>query len=171
MWMYHRWESCEADPDLQVCTQELRQWVLSWNSPGGSDQSWIRQREKVGCVIDLPQRAPQTALVLGWKDKAFIFFLSLFIYFRERETVGEGQRARGRERNPGRICTISISPRQGSNSQTVRSWTEPKSRVEHLTSWAMQLPQKDKAFKPEVTGPWCRLPPGKAVTLGKAWAI
>ena len=51
-------------------------------------------------------------------------YLVKFIYF---EMLG----GRGRERIPSRCCTVSAvqRPTQGSISQIVRSWPEPKSRV------------------------------------------
>ena len=59
-----------------------------------------------------------------YRNQHFLF-LSLFIYFWERESTsgGEAERERGRQRIRGRIQALSCH----SNPQTMRSWPETKS--------------------------------------------
>ena len=57
------------------------------------------------------------------------FFLNVYFWDRDRALVGEGQREREtqmQKQAPGSEVSVQ-SPRQGSNSQTMRSWPEPKS--------------------------------------------
>ena len=73
-----------------------------------------------------------------------LIFSLMFIYlFWEREPVivwaGEGQKDRERESQEGSTLSAQ-SPKQGSNSQTMRQWPQPKSRVRHLTNWATHVP-------------------------------
>ena len=74
-------------------------------------------------------------LVSALLFKSIVFFLSLFMYFeskRERECVhtrGEGQKEEETESQAGSLPSVQ-SPRWGSNSQTVRSWPEPRSSIE-----------------------------------------
>ena len=75
-----------------------------------------------------------------------VFFLLpppflMFIYFERKIECewGEAERGRGRESQAGSVLSAQ-SPTWGSNSWTVRSWPEPKSRVGHLTDWATQAP-------------------------------
>ena len=77
---------------------------------------------------------------LGWVDflffSIFIFYIYLFIFERQRERERDrAQAGIGREREretqnpkqaPGSEPSAQ-SPTRGSNSQTVRSWPEPKS--------------------------------------------
>ena len=71
-----------------------------------------------------------------------VYFFFKFIYFerqRERESAGASRGEAGRESQA--VFTLSAqSPMQGSNSRTMRSWPEPKSRVRCLTDWATQAP-------------------------------
>ena len=60
------------------------------------------------------------------------FFKFLFISF-ERETEHEQGRGREREGEKESEALSAQSPMWGSNSRTVRSLPEPKSRVGHLT--------------------------------------
>ena len=46
----------------------------------------------------------------------------------------------GRQRIPSRLHAVSTEPDVSSNSQTMRSWPEPKPRVRRLTNWATQVP-------------------------------
>lgn len=71
-----------------------------------------------------------------WKREVLLYCLSYFhlMFVFESEHVrawAEGKGQRGRERNPGRLCTVYAEPRV-SNSQTV-GWPEPKSRVGWVT--------------------------------------
>lgn len=67
----------------------------------------------------------------------YTFFL-IFVYFKgERERGSQ----RGRERIPSRLHAVSSqSLTPGSNPWTVRSWSEPQSRVGRLTNLATQVP-------------------------------
>ena len=69
----------------------------------------------------------------------------LFI-FRERERMGEEQRKRKTESQAGSSLPAQ-SPMQGSNSQTMRLWPEPKSWARHLTNWATQVPHWGAIFE------------------------
>ena len=83
----------------------------------------------------------------------FIFwmFMYLFVYSereREREGASGGRAEREGEReSQASLAPPAQSPTQDSNSWTVRSWPEPKSRVGRLTDWATQAPLQDKTFK------------------------
>ena len=60
---------------------------------------------------------------------------------RERSSGGGAERERERERNSQAGSALSAqSLTHGLNSQTVRSWPEPKARVRRLTNWATQVP-------------------------------
>ena len=93
---------------------------------------------EVRCLTDWATQVPQFYFI-------FLMFLYFIIYFEREREQGRG-RERGRERIPSRLCTVSTEPDVGSNSQTVRSWREPKSRVQRLTNWATQVPL-NKYFK------------------------
>ena len=92
-------------------------------------------------------------LIIFYFLAGILFFLSLVLFIlreRERErTHRGGQREREREFQAG-SALLQQSQMQGSNSQTVRSWREPKSRVRRLTDWATQAPlehfYKEKIF-------------------------
>ena len=76
----------------------------------------------------------------------FKFFIKLCIYFERENTctrAGEEQR----EKIPGRLHAVSTEPNTGSNSQTVRSWPQPKSRARGSTNWATQAPLIQMYFK------------------------
>ena len=82
-----------------------------------------------------------------------ISFSLMFIYFWEREREREREKETERERRcpceqergrrwqlqAGTVLSVQTL-RWGSNSQTMRSWPEPKSRVRCLTDWATQAP-------------------------------
>ena len=59
-----------------------------------------------------------------------------------RTGKGQRERERGRERDPKRLHTTSAEPNLGLHTgldpMTMRSLTEPKSRVRHLTDLATQ---------------------------------
>ena len=57
---------------------------------------------------------------------------------RDRKRVHE--QGRGRERIPNGFWAIEQSSTWGSNSRTMRSWPELKSKVGGLTHWATQVP-------------------------------
>ena len=86
-------------------------------------------------------------IILFSLHSMFIFF-NLFFEFiyscweRHRQRrVGNGQRERGRQRIPGRLCAVSAEPNAGLEPRkTVRSWPERKPRVRRLTDWATQAP-------------------------------
>ena len=104
------------------------------------DFLWICDRltlsiiqSEVGYFSFLGYHGPQIILYL---------FLSLFILFIERKREREKWRQRRRERIPSKLHAITIE--LDSRAQThkpMRSWTEPKSRVRHLTNWATQVPR------------------------------
>ena len=62
-----------------------------------------------------------------------LFFLSLFIFEREQERKSMRREEREERENPS-LCAVGTEPRQGSNSQILRSRPEPKSRVRHLAN-------------------------------------
>ena len=90
------------------------------------------------------------------------YFSFKFVYLLwEREHKPGRNRERGRERESQAGSALSAqSPKRGSNSRTVRSWPEPKSRVRRSTDWSTQAPQSQeylwKAFSPQPTSPVCR---------------
>ena len=65
------------------------------------------------------------------------FFVCLFLFIL-RKQMGEGHTEWERQ-NPTQASCGHVWV-QRSNSPTVRSWPEPKSRVRHLTDWATQAP-------------------------------
>ena len=76
----------------------------------------------------------------GFHPVIFFLFLCLFIYF-ERESWGGAEREREREReSQAGSMLLAQSLTWVSNSQTMRSWPEPRSGVRCLTDWATQLP-------------------------------
>ena len=90
---------------------------------------------------DIADEMPAKTLNLLRKQyQCLIVIFFKFIYFeRERERKCEQGRGRerGRERQSQADCNVSVS---GLNSQTARSWPEPKQRVRLLTNWATQAP-------------------------------
>ena len=84
------------------------------------------------------------ALSIQRKVRSFLlkrkFFLSLYI-LRERE------RERERERIPSGLCAVST---EGSNSRTVRSWPEPRSRVGHLNQLSYAGALRENLMWPDV---------------------
>ena len=82
---------------------------------------------------------------------AIYIFLNLFIYF---ERVRVSEQGRGRESQRGsqaRSILPAWSPTWGSNSRTVSSWPEPKSRVKRLTDWATRAPLCQAIFFKRLT--------------------
>ena len=76
-----------------------------------------------------------------WVALISVFLLTYFFTWRETER----ERERERESQAGSaLSTQSLT--QGSDSQTVRSWPEPKSRVRGLTDRATWAPPKIKNF-------------------------
>ena len=57
----------------------------------------------------------------------YIFYIYINFFEREREGDRESEMGRGRERGRQMIWSWQQSQMQGSNSQTARSWSEPKS--------------------------------------------
>ena len=66
----------------------------------------------------------------------------LFIYLeRERENEWGRGRKKGRERESQAGSTLSVqTPTWDSNSWTMKSWPELKSRMRQLTDWTTQVP-------------------------------
>ena len=81
-----------------------------------------------------------------------ILFLNLYVYlFWEREKVlaGEARKEGERQRISSGLCTdmhmrnlskLLLSPMRGSNSQTTRSWPDPRPSVRRIIDWATQVP-------------------------------
>ena len=83
----------------------------------------------------------------------FYLFVQVYLFIlREKESSSRGGAEREGERKSQAGPHLSVwSLMQGSNSQTVRSWPGPKSRAEHLTDLATQVPwvflfKEDKDF-------------------------
>ena len=69
----------------------------------------------------------------------FFIFISLFILRERARVCTSGGRAEiGKTESQAGSAQTVQSPMWGSNSQTVRSWPEQKSRVRRLTDWATQ---------------------------------
>ena len=66
------------------------------------------------------------------------FNVYLFLFERDRAWAGEGQRQERDSQAGSAWSTQSLT--QDSNSQTVRSWPEPKWRVRRLTDCTTQAP-------------------------------
>ena len=82
-----------------------------------------------------------------WSDTVFkkIFWTFIFIFERERVCVcvhaSKWKRGRDRETEDQNQSSLRVqTPLWGLNSQTGKSWPEPKSRVSRLTDWATQAP-------------------------------
>ena len=99
------------------------------------------------CVCEGGIRGESGSLDWHWLEssKGFLCccccFLSLFIYFWERQRQHEW----GRERIPSRQCAVSTEPNVG--LKLMKLWDhepkprpEPKPRVGYLTDWATQAP-------------------------------
>ena len=52
-----------------------------------------------------------------------LFFLMFLFILRERVSAGEGQRERGRERIPSRLCAVSAEPDAGLDLTTCEIMT------------------------------------------------
>ena len=70
---------------------------------------------------------------------SFFPFLS---FFKKVYLFWGGRWQRQGERENPKQALLAWSPTWGSNSQTVRSWPELKSRVGHSTNWATRRPYK-----------------------------
>ena len=75
-----------------------------------------------------------------------IFFKFIFIYFERERELGRG-RERERENSKQALHCQPGARSKGSNSRTVRSWPEPKTRVGCFADWATQAPQFLRFFK------------------------
>ena len=81
---------------------------------------------------------------LSWNIKVILYFL---IFFLEKKSVSGWGAEREGEREYEAVSVLSVQSRtRGSNSQTVRSWPELKSRVRSPTNWATQAPQEWRLF-------------------------
>ena len=58
---------------------------------------------------------------------SFLFFFNVYLFFRERERKGREGQKEGDSRYKAGFALTAESLMQGSNSQTERSWPEPKS--------------------------------------------
>ena len=89
----------------------------------------------------------------AWDEKEeamsfFFFFLFFFMfsYFREKEhtrvhsSTGEGLEREGDRESHAGSTLLAQSMTPGSNSQSSRSWPEPKWRVGRWINWATQVP-------------------------------
>ena len=67
---------------------------------------------------------------------------NVYLFLRDRQSMSRGGAEGEREPQNSKWAPGSVlsAPLRGSNSQTVRSWPELKSRVECLTNWATQMP-------------------------------
>ena len=76
-------------------------------------------------------------------------FLSVFIYFWERQRQQEWGRGRERGReNPKQVPRCQHRARHGAQMhKTMRSWPEQKPRVRHLTDWPTQVPLNHSSIK------------------------
>ena len=95
-------------------------------------------------IINFPKVNMHLIIKVDILNIIIVHLFLMFIYFereRENEWTGEGQREEERESQASPVLPAQ-SPMQGSIliSQTLRSWPEPKSRIRHLTDWAMQAP-------------------------------
>ena len=133
----------------QAAPRVTRSLTLALSRTHAGHRRVARQR------IPGPQRCPVTNLLqhrpLRFVDGlccdllagfvlVFFCFVLMFVY-SEKEKEGErvhtcvqaaGGAERGRQSQAGPLL-LAQSPTRGSNSQTVRSWPEPKSRVGRLT--------------------------------------
>ena len=93
------------------------------------------------------QKSPLGSLVSFY---LFTYFVILFLTEREREQAGEGQRETGRHRiQSSRLQALSCQHRawcRTLNSQTVRSWPEPRS-----DAWPTQPPRHPGSLVSEVS--------------------
>ena len=83
--------------------------------------------------------------MLNWLSHLGTPNLFKFIYLRETELVGEGQRERKREgqrerENPKQDLCCHTEPNRGPKPSKLKSWSEPKPRVRCLSNWATQAP-------------------------------
>ena len=95
--------------------------------------SWPKVKSRARCFTDEPPRCPK----ISWEFYFILFFVKFVCLFRMQEL------GRGRGRKPSRLSTVSTGSRAQCEAQThkpqmVRSWSEPKSEVQHLTDWATQ---------------------------------
>ena len=124
---------------------------------------WVRAKELliyrvyitqlvISAKRHLPSNDPFECHILSviFKNVSNIFFFYVYLFW-EREHArahscclhvrgrgkGQRERERGRERESQAGSAVTV---QGSNSRTVRSWPEPKSRVGCFTDWATQVP-------------------------------
>ena len=113
-------------PGSELSAQSSMQGLNSWTM-----KSWPEL--KLDALPTEPPRCPSSDF--------FFKFVYLF-WEREKAWVGEGQRERERERereNLHQAPRSAQSPMWGSISQTVRPWSQPKSRVGRFAGWATQV--------------------------------
>ena len=77
-------------------------------------------------------------IVFPLLSSLFYFFDVYLFILRERESRGGTEREGDKESQSGSALPMQ-SPMWGSNSQSLRSWPEPKSRVRWLTDWATKV--------------------------------
>ena len=88
-------------------------------------------------------------MMLTYFKSLQIYFLNVYLFIFERKRGGtcvrvsmQGRAEREREGESQAGSALSAQSQMwGLNSQTVRSWPEPKSSVGPLTDWATQVPQ------------------------------
>jgi len=111
------------------------------------------------CLSVLFSSAPPCLLFLDYLTTFISFKMYLFVSEREGESVCTRKwgrsRVRGRERE--RILSrihIQCTAQCGLNLMTLRLWSEPRSRVRHLTDWASQVPQTQSLLMREIHPIW-----------------
>ena len=140
----------------------------AWSRRGSNSQTvrwWPELRSRVGRLTNWAPQAPHFFLI--FKKCLFKFLLVniqynisfrrtihdlflMFIFQRERVSRVQAQREGDRGSQSGSVLTIrSLIP--GSNSQTLSSWPELKSRARCLTHWATQASLNDTFFKSRET--------------------
>ena len=124
-------------------------WVLPWLSPGLRSLLQNQNSLHPSCHSSRTYRETNIKHVEKPSNSTYVIYVNfhsnlgrflMFIYlFWGRKSRGEAERG-GERKSQGGLALSTQSRTWNSISQTMRSYPDPKSRVEGLTNWATQVP-------------------------------
>ena len=129
--MDHDFCAYEAHSEAFVRDEKFSK-LLSHELSSLDSTNWIR------CIQGPEHNSPSPRT--PWKIYLLILEERVCVHSGER-----GSKRRGRERISDSV--VSVKPDTGLHLMTLRSWSEPKSKVGCLNNWATQAPHKEDSLE------------------------